>query len=65
MARKSYEELVQLKQEGRIGWLEFVRQGDSAEDFAQWCKEHNVEQTEEYAERSDFGKSRKERCSHV
>lgn len=50
MARKSYEELVQLKQEGKIGWLEFVQQGDSAEDFAQWCQDHDVEQTEEYAE---------------
>ena len=46
MARKSYEELVQLKQEGRIGWLEFVRQGDSAEDFAQYADLY-VEQTEE------------------
>ncbi len=50
MARKSYEELVQLKQEGKIGWLEFVQLGDSAEDFTQWCQDHNVEQTEEYAE---------------
>ena len=50
MARKSYEELVQLKQDGEIGWLEFVQLGESAKDFAQWCREHNVEQTEEYAE---------------
>ena len=50
MARKSYEELVQLKQEGRIGWLEFVRQGDGAEDFALWCLDHDAEQTEELAE---------------
>ena len=49
MARKSYEELVQLKQEEKIGWLEFVQLGDSAKDFAVWCEEHNVEQTEEYA----------------
>ena len=50
MARKSYEELVQLKQKGEIGWLEFVQLGVSAEDFAEWCRSHNVEQTEEYAE---------------
>ena len=50
MAKKSYEELVQLKQKGEIGWLEFVQLGESSEDFAQWCQEHNVEQTEEYAE---------------
>ena len=50
MARKSYEELVQLKQKGEIGWLEFVQLGESAEDFAEWCRSHNVEQAEEYAE---------------
>ena len=50
MARKSYEELVQLKQDGEIGWLEFVQLGESAEDFAEWCRNHNVRQTEEYAE---------------
>ena len=49
MAKKSYEELVQLKQEEKIGWLEFVQLGDNAKEFATWCKEHNVEQTEEYA----------------
>ena len=31
-------------------WLEFVQLGDNAKEFATWCKEHNVEQTEEYAE---------------
>ena len=50
MAKKSYEELVQLKQNGEIGWLELVQLGENAEDFAQWCQDHNVEQTEEYAE---------------
>ena len=50
MARKSYEELVQLKQNGEIGWLEFVQLGESEEDFAEWCRSHNVRQTEEYAE---------------
>ena len=50
MARNSYEELVQLKQDGKIGWLEFVQQVDNAEDFAQWCRDHNVKQTEDCAE---------------
>lgn len=50
MARKSFDELVQLKQEGKIGWLEFVQLGESSEDFARWCDDHGVEQTEEYAE---------------
>ncbi len=50
MAKKSYEELVQLKQDGKIGWLEFVQQGDDAEDFKNWCEEHGEQQSEENAE---------------
>lgn len=50
MAKKSYEELVQLKQEGKIGWQEFVQQGDDAEDFKNWCEEHGEQQSEENAE---------------
>ena len=50
MAKKSYEELVQLKQEGKIGWLEFVQLGDDAEDFKNWCEEHGEQQSEENAE---------------
>lgn len=50
MAKKSYEELVQLKQEGKNGWLEFVQQGDDAEDFKNWCEEHGEQQSEENAE---------------
>ena len=44
MAKKTYEELVQLKQDGKIGWLEFLQLGDDAEDFRNWCEEHG-EQT--------------------
>ena len=50
MAKKSFDELVQLKQEGRIGWLEFVRQGDSSEEYSRWCEEHNVAESEDNAE---------------
>ena len=50
MAKKSYEELVQLKQEGKIGWLEFVQLGVDAEDFKNWCEEHGEQQSEENAE---------------
>ena len=45
MAKKTYDELVQLKQDGRIGWLEFVQLGDDAEDFFNWCEEHNEQPT--------------------
>ena len=50
MAKRTFEELVRLKQEGSIGWLDFVREGDSADEYAQWCKDHNMEQTEDNAE---------------
>lgn len=50
MAKKTFEELVQLKQEKKIGWLDFVRLGDSADDYAQWCEEHGTEPSEESAE---------------
>ena len=50
MAKRTFEELVRLKQEGSIGWLEFVQEGDSADEYAQWCKDHNMEQTEDNAE---------------
>ena len=50
MAKRTIEELVRLKQEGSIGWLDFVREGDSADEYAQWCKDHNMEQTEDNAE---------------
>ena len=50
MARKTYEELVQLKQDGKIGWLEFVQLGDDAEEFFNWCDGHNERPTEANAE---------------
>ena len=36
MAKKTYDELVQLKQDGKIGWL--------------GCEEHGEQQSEENAE---------------
>jgi len=48
--KKSFEELVQLKQNGEIGWLEFVNMGDSAEDYARWCEEHSTMPSEDSAE---------------
>lgn len=43
----SFEELVQLKQDRRIGWLQFTLEGEHAEDFMQWCKEHNTHPSED------------------
>ena len=47
---KSYDELVQMKQDGKIGWHDFVQKGDDAEEDKQWCQDHNEEPTEENAE---------------
>ena len=47
---KSYDELVQMKQDGKIGWLDFLLKGDDAEEYKQWCQDHDEEPTEENAE---------------
>ena len=47
---KSYDELVQMKQDGKIGWLDFLLNGDDAEEYKQWCQDHDEEPTEENAE---------------
>ena len=46
----SYDELVQMKQDGKIGWLDFLLKGDDSEEYKQWCQDHNEEPTEENAE---------------
>ena len=50
MAKKTYEELAQLKQDGKIGWKQFVLEGDDAEGYKQWCENHGMEPTDENAE---------------
>ncbi len=47
---KSYDELVQMKQDGKIGWLDFVMKVDDADEDKQWCQDHGEEPTEENAE---------------
>lgn len=39
-AKKTHEELVELLQTGKIGFLRFVMDGDSAEDYLEWCQTH-------------------------
>ena len=46
----SYDELVQMKQDGKIGWLDFVLKGDDADEYKQWCQNHGEEPTEDNAE---------------
>ena len=50
MATKTYEELVELLQDGKIGHLHFVLQGENAQDFLDWCRSHGTEPTDESAE---------------
>ena len=47
---KSYDELVQLHQSGKIGWLDFVLMGDDADEYRRWCLDHDEEPTEANAE---------------
>ena len=46
----NYNELVQRKQDGKIGWLDFLLKGDDAHDYKQWCQDHGEEPTEANAE---------------
>lgn len=50
MATKTYEELVEQLQDGKIGHLHFVLQGENAQDFLDWCRSHDTDPTDESAE---------------
>ena len=45
-----YEELVELLQEGKIGYLRFVLEGENAQDFLGWCRTHGTDPSDESAE---------------
>lgn len=53
-----YEELVELLQEGKIGYLRFVLESESAQDFLDWCRTHGTvpsnESAEFYVEQTDI-----------
>ena len=49
-AKKTHEELVELLQAGKIGFLRFVMDGDSAEDYLEWCQTHGTDPSDESAE---------------
>ena len=42
----NHEELVELLQEGKIGYLRFVLEGENEQDYLEWCREFYVEQTD-------------------
>lgn len=48
--KKTHEELVELLEDGKIGFLRFVMDGDDADDFLDWCKEHGTDPSDESAE---------------
>ena len=45
-----YEELVELLQEGKIGYLRFVLEGENEQDFLDWCRTHGTDPSDESAE---------------
>lgn len=46
----SHNELVELLQEGRINFLQFVANGEHGTDYINWCKAHNAEVNNDTAE---------------
>ena len=51
MATKmNHEELVELLQEGKIGYLRFVMEGENEQDYLEWCRTHGTDPSDESAE---------------
>ena len=47
----TYEELIQLKENGEIGWRELIRrQPEMENDYYDWCLENDLDMNEETAE---------------
>ena len=42
MAKLEYDELVQLLQDGNIGFLRFMLESDNAESYLEWCELHGM-----------------------
>ncbi len=45
-----HEELVEFLQEGRIGHLQFVMNGEIAQDYLDWCRSHGTDPSDDSAE---------------
>ena len=50
MESKSFQELELLKQEGRIGWVEYLQQSEYSESYQQWLSDRGAEPDEDNAE---------------
>ncbi len=46
----NHEELVELLQEGKIGYLRFVLEGENGQDYLEWCRAHGTDPSDESAE---------------
>ena len=46
----NHEELVELLQEGKIGYLRFVLEGENGQDYLEWCCAHGTDPSDESAE---------------
>lgn len=49
MEKMTYDELVELKQNGQIGWKEFVLRSDFAADYTQWLADQGLEASDSSA----------------
>ena len=49
-AKMNHEELVELLQEGKIGFLRFVMDSEYGVDFMEWCRAHGTDPSDESAE---------------
>ena len=45
-----HEELVEFLQEGRIGHLQFVMNGENEQDSLHWCRNHGTDPSDDSAE---------------
>lgn len=50
MEKFTFDELMQLKQDGKIGWCDFALCGEHADEYIQWCADHNIHPDDDNAE---------------
>lgn len=50
MTKISHNELVELLQDGRIDFLQYVANGEHGIEYINWCKEHNIDPSNDTAE---------------
>ena len=49
-ATMNHEELVELLQEGKIGYLRFVLESENEQGYLEWCRTHGTDPSDESAE---------------